>query len=605
MRRLLPPSLAALVAVAVFASTLSHQFVYDDNSAIVENTRVHDLAGWREILTGTYWPRGLYRPLTSLTLAANWTLDPGDPTGFHLVNVLLHAIASALVAALGARLMGAPGGLAAGLLFAVHPLHVEAVANVVGRAEVLATLFAIAAVLAYLRVGDHPASASLPPRRHGLAAAGTVAATVLALASKESAFAMPGVLLAVDWGRAQATGEPLPARLARTWPVWVAVLLVTVGWLGLRAAIVGELAGDLPAPGLARSTVWDRVVIMLPLVPEYLRLFLLPARLSAEYSPDFVPLHTGFGLRAFGGLLLVAAWAAAALLFRRGAPAASLGLAWTAAAVFVVSNLLVPSGVLLAERTLYLASVGVCLALGSLWALLHRARPGGAVALLVLVAGLGAIRSYTRSQVWRDDHTFFQRLVVDAPGSYRADWVAAMLSYMAGDSARGERLMRRGLGVWAGNGAMWSDFAVVMERQRRREEAAEYFWRSFQADSGRASDAARAVANLIEARRLDSARVLLEAAQRVHPDSPDLAISESHLALALGDGARSLALRRQVAERIPGDWRYWHLTAEAALRARDCAALREALRRLDSLRLGLRRSAVLRDSTGVLCSAPL
>ena len=181
VRRLLPPALVALVAFAVFTNTLSHQFVYDDNSVIVENPRVHQLTNWREIVTSPWWPRGLYRPVTSLTLAANWTLDPGEPSGFHLVNVLLHAIAAALVAVLGARLMGMPGGLAAGLLFAVHPVHVEAVANVVGRAEVLATVFALVAALAYLRFGDLTGTPEGTPLRRGLAAAGTITGTVLAL----------------------------------------------------------------------------------------------------------------------------------------------------------------------------------------------------------------------------------------------------------------------------------------------------------------------------------------------------------------------------------------------------------------------------------------
>jgi hypothetical protein len=604
VRRLLPPALVALAAVAVFAVTVSYQFAYDDHSVIVENRLVHHLANWPQILTSPWWPRGLYRPFTSLTLAANWTLDPGDPAGFHGVNVLLHALAAALVWVLGTRVMGAPGGVAAGLLFAVHPVHVEAVANVVGRAEVLATVFALAAALAYLRYGEWAGDPGDGSRRRGLAAAGTLAATVLALASKESAFALPGVLLAADWAAAAAAGVSLRERLARTWPLWAGVLLVAVGWLFVRAAVVGGLAGDLPAPGLARTTMGERIAIMLPVVPEYLRLLLVPARLSVEYSPDFLPVSTRFGLRALGGLLALACCVAAAVALRRRAPAASAGLLWAGTALFVVGNVLVPSGVLLAERTLYLASAGVCLALGALWALLHRAHSAPAVVLLALVLGLGAARSYTRAGIWRDDSTLFPQLVADAPGSYRADWVGGMLAYLGGDSTRGERLMRQGLETYGGNGAMWSDFAVVMERQRRWNEAAEYFWRSFQADSGRASDAARAVANLIQNRQLDSARVLLERAQRVHPESPDLAISESHLALARGDAARSVVLRRRVAGQNPGDWRYWHLTAEAALRARECAALREALQRMEALRAGVPRAAVLADSARALCPAP-
>ena len=603
MRRLLPPALVALVAFVVFSNTLSHQFVYDDNSVIVENPLVHDIANWREIVTSPWWPRGLYRPATSLTLAANWTLAPNQPSGFHLVNVLLHAFAAALVAVLGARLMGIPGGLAAGLLFAVHPVHVEAVANVVGRAEVLATVFALATALAYLRFGDLAGDPESKPVRRRLAAAGTVVGTALALASKESAFALPGLLLAMDWARAQAPGGSLRVRLGQTWGLWLAVLLVAIGWLGLRSAVVGNFAGDLPAPGLGGTSIVDRVVIMLPVVPEYLRLLLVPARLSAEYSPDFLPVSTRFGLPKVAGLLALAGCVAAAVLLRRKAPTASAGLVWAGAALFVVGNVLVPSGVVLAERTLYLASAGVCLALGSLWSLFHRERPRAAVAVLTLAVGLGAVRSYTRSEIWRDDDTFFHQLVLDAPGSYRADWVGGMLSYMAGDSAKGERLMRRGLGIYAGNGAMLSDFAVVMERQHRWDEAAGYFWRSFQADSARAIDAARAVANLIQGGRLDSAQVLLHLAQRVLPDSPDLMISESHLALARGNAERSVVLRRRVAEQFPEDWRYWHLTAEAALRARNCAALREAVERWESVRPGMRRAAQLGDSARVVCGA--
>ena len=596
MTRLLAPALAGLVAVAVYANTLSHQFVYDDLSVIVNNPRLHSLANWREIVTSPWWHRGLYRPLASLTLAANWSLGAGDPFGFHLLNVLFHAGASALVCLLAARLMSASAALVAGLLFAVHPVHVEAVANVVGRAEILATLFVLTASLLYLRYGDAVSDGKGSAARRRLTGAGTLGAGVLALASKESAFALPGILLVVDWAAAQASGEEFRARIARSWPLWCAVLLAALGWLWLRTMVVGELAGDSPAPGLAGTSVGERIAIMLPIVAEYLRLLLVPVRLSAEYSPDFLPVSPDPGLRALLGLALLAACVALAVLLRRRAHMVTAGLAWMAAAILVVSNVLVPSGVLLAERTLYLASAGTCLALGWIWGRGYDRWRGAAIAVLAVLLAAGAIRTYTRSRVWRDDPTFFSHLVSDAPGSYRADWVAAMLSYMAGDSARGERLMRQGLRTYPGNGAMWSDFGMVMERQQRWGEAASYFWASFLAEPTRGSDAARAVANHVQGGKLDSARVLLEAAQRVLPGSSDLAISESHLALALGDARLSVALRRRVALEQPGDWRYWRLTAEAAVPARDCAALTQALERLRVLRPGWPRTEQLADS---------
>jgi hypothetical protein len=588
------PALVAIVAFAVFANTLSHQFVYDDHSVIVENPLVHDIGNWRQIVASPWWPRGLYRPLTSLTIAANWTAAPNAPFGFHLVNLLAHAAAATLVYLLASRLMAPAGALAAGLLFAVHPVHVEAVANVVGRAEILAGLFVVASAICYLRYGDAPGEGG--GGRGRAAAAGTLVAAVLALASKESAFALPGLLAVVDWARGRATGEPVRARFRRTWPLWCAALLVSVGWLWLRSTIVGDLAGDIPAPGLADTTVAERVAIMLPVVTQYLRLLLFPLHLSAEYSPDFLPASPMFGARALVGLVLLAGCIGLAVLLQRRAPLVTAGIAWTAAAIFVVGNVLVPSGVLLAERTLYVASIGACVAAGSIWEQLYRRRRDAAIAVLAVVLLAGAVRTMTRSPIWRDDPTFFPQLIADAPGSYRADWVSGMLAYMAGDSVAGEGHMREGFRVYAGNGAMLSDFAVVMERQHRWGEAAKYFWASFVADSGRASDAARAVANHVQAGHLDSAQVLLDAAQRIQPASRDLAISESHLAMARGDARRSLVLRWRAAKELATDWRYWHLTAEAAVPARDCGALLEALERVRALRPGMERARQLGDS---------
>ncbi|HWB40791.1 MAG TPA: hypothetical protein VG500_06015 [Gemmatimonadales bacterium] len=569
----------------------------------MENPLVHDLGRWREIVTNPWWPRGLYRPFTSLTLAANWTAAPGAPFGFHLVNLLAHAAAAVLVCLLATRLMSPAAALAAGLLFAVHPVHVEAVANVVGRAEILAGVFLLASALCYLRFGDIARDAEKGTRRRALAAAGTLGAGLFALASKESAFALSGVLLVLDWARARTRGEPFGQRMGRTWPLWLAVFLTSLGWLWLRARVVGDLAGDLPAPGLAGTTAFERIAIMLPVVPEYLRLLLFPLRLSAEYSPDFLPVSPEFGARALLGLLLLGGCIAVAVALRHHGYMVTGGLAWTAAALFVVGNVLVPSGVLLAERTLYIASIGVCLAAGWIWGWAWLRRRRAAVAVLAALLVAASVRTFTRSRVWRDDPTFFPHLVADAPGSYRAEWVAGMMAYLAGDSLAGERHLRQGLSIYSGNGAMLSDFAVVMERQRRWGEAAKYFWASFVADSGRGSDAARAVANHVQGGHLDSAKVLLDAAQRILPGSRDLAISESHLALARGDAPRSLALRWRAARDLPNDWRYWLLTAEAAVPARECAALVEALERLRALRPGMRRTDQLADSArGLGCS---
>jgi hypothetical protein len=584
VRRAWPAAIVALAAAAVYARTAGFAFVYDDIWVVRNNPLLHSLARWPEILAAPWQTHGLYRPLTSLTFAASWALGGGAPGGFHLVNLLLHALASVLVLLLAERWLPRPAALAAALLFAVHPVHVEAVANVVGRAELLATIFTLAAGLLYLRHGDQVRTTG---RAHWASALGTLGMLLLALASKESAFAAPALLLLLEWLREREAGRAFRPRRDPQWALWLAVVALTAAWLALRASILGGFAGDQPAPGLAGSSLPERVVIMLPVMTEYLRLLLFPARLSADYSPDFLPVSAAFGARAAVGLVLLAVCAWLAVLARRRAPVVTAGILWVGASLLIVANLIVPTGILLAERTLYLPSVGVCLVFGWLWGEAWARRPALAVAALAIVLLAGTARTVTRAGVWKDNTVFFHQLVQDAPGSYRAAWVGGALAYLAGDSTEGDRRMLQGFRIYDGNGAMWRDFANAMEKRRRWRQAADYHWAAFVADPTLAQEASRAVAMGVLAGQLDTAGVRLARAERALPPSADLTLAASHLALARGDAERATALRRGVARAQPDSLRFWVLTAEAATQAGDCDALGEAIGRLERIEPGL------------------
>ena len=136
--------LAVTAAVVVAAASLRNGFAYDDVPLVVENARVTTLLPPWEYLGLPYWPNGgLYRPLTVSFMALLWKLGGGAPWIFHAANVALHALATGLVYLLARRLM-APWATFAALLFAVHPVHVEAVANAVGLSELLCTTLVLA-----------------------------------------------------------------------------------------------------------------------------------------------------------------------------------------------------------------------------------------------------------------------------------------------------------------------------------------------------------------------------------------------------------------------------------------------------------------------------
>src|SRR5256884_3773470 len=130
----------ALCGVVVYLGALWNQFALDDVPIIVVNPLVAHPSGLWRAFAAPYWAPELgghmYRPLVIAGFALDALVD--GTVWFHAVNLLWHAGAAVAVAALARRWMDTPGGMVAGLLFAVHPVHVEAVANVVGRAELMA-----------------------------------------------------------------------------------------------------------------------------------------------------------------------------------------------------------------------------------------------------------------------------------------------------------------------------------------------------------------------------------------------------------------------------------------------------------------------------------
>jgi tetratricopeptide (TPR) repeat protein len=575
--------LVFVVAGAVYAQTVGYGFAGDDIGIIRDRPLFHDLHNWREILAAPWWPNALYRPVTALSLAANWVAAGGDSRAFHLVNVLLHGVASVLVYRLALALLAVPAAaVVAGLLFAVHPVHVEAVANLVGRAEVLCTIFVVVAVLLYRQDGRLADAGDHQSWRRYATTFGTLAAAALALGSKESGFALPGLLLLIDWYDGQTRGQPLDRSVRRHRVLWLGTVGLGVGWLVLRSRIVQDLTGLEVAPGLEGHGLAGRSMVMLPIVLQYLRLFLFPARLSAEYSPNFIVPTTELTLRGLAGATVLAAAIAVAWVARRRAPVVSLALGWIAATVFIVANVLVPTGILLAERTLYLASVGVVLLLAWGWSALRASAPALANACLAAAVTASALRVMTRNPIWRDDATYYPAMVRDAPGSFAADWAAAELARQRGDRRESERRLRRALGTYPLAWAIWQDLGKLLYVQGRYAEAGDCFWAAWRITGGSPLNAQRAIQSNLQAGRLDTAEAWLTRARAVRPWMPaELKLAASDVALARAQFLRSMTLRRQVAWEFPDSARYWALTAEAALRAQQCP---EVLRALDRLR---------------------
>jgi hypothetical protein len=417
----------SLAAVLVYLNSLSNGFAFDDLGIIVHNPTVHDLGDLLRIWGTPYWPgadgleRGLYRPLTVFLFAIQWAAGQGSPIPFHVLNVGLHALASVLVYRLLDHLVGWKGALPAALLFAVHPVHVEAVANVVGQAELLSAAGLLAACVAYAERPDH---GRVSGRRQVL----ILVFFLMAVLAKEHAVVLPALLLVLDGaqGRLRRPGYLDPA-------LRMTVALVAVGgvYLVLRFAVLGgSLTGNAPGNLGFLLDPPTRIRTALAVWPHYARLMVFPAHLSAMYDPATIPpmLSVSPSVVA-GGILLMAVLVTMAT--PSAWPALGLGSAWFMITVLPVSNLLVPIGTVLAERTLYLPSVA-----GALWVAygLRRlldspSRPGrqvlaGVAGVCVVALGFG-LKTIARNPVWDSNEVLFKTTLEDHPESFRAQWFEA------------------------------------------------------------------------------------------------------------------------------------------------------------------------------------
>lgn len=413
-----------LVSIASGWPLLRNDFAQDDVPLAEEDLRIQSLGNIREILTTPFWPKagtmGHHRPAMTLSLALEWAAGKGRPVAFKIISLTLATAAALAVFALALELMPLGWAWAAALGFAVHPVHVEAIAVAINQGELIIAMMYALTLRWYLRYRRIRATRW----RDRMVMAGLM---MLALFYKETGIVLPALLVAAEL--CFAHGRSIRERWNDLRPTILLQVLVVAVVLAIRTAVVGDMRGTFTAEALGELTMWQRGLTMLGVVPEYLRLLFFPAALQADYSPGEIVAATSFGApQLLGSAIIVLALV---LLIRSGrdTPALTFAGLWMIIGIGPVSNVVVPSGIALAERTLYLPSVGAMLLLGVVCAastslaIAHRRRRLvtsllGATALLLIF--LGASRSHSRFGVWRDQRTLWTQTVIDAPFSYRA-----------------------------------------------------------------------------------------------------------------------------------------------------------------------------------------
>lgn len=429
--------LLVLAVAAVYANSGQGSFHYDDFHSIVDNPYIRSLGNVGSFFAGSESfsadpAKGMYRPLLLLTYALNYRVGGYDVSGYHLVNVLLHA-GTVLVLWSLARAVGLSRGQAglAALLFAVHPLCTEPVNYISSRSDLLAGCLYLAALRLYLTLGSRARVLS-------------VVCFGLGLLSKSVVVTLPVVIWLYDW---LVRGTPRPRRYLPYWLVAAAygAVLVAVGFARASADA---------APRSLDVQVWTQ----LKAVSYYLALIAMPVRLNVEhqFAESLAPT---LAVALSGGLLASLLWVA----LRSRMAVNGFWVLWPV--LLSLPAALVPLNVLVNERRLYLPLAGLCILLVRLLAPRIRPQWGRAVAVVAVVA-MGGLAAQ-RNAVWADESTLWADSIRKSPRMPRAHVHLGNALQKAGEEKRAAEAYARAIDLDPAHRAARTNLANLLYEEAR------------------------------------------------------------------------------------------------------------------------------------------
>ena len=426
---------AAAVAILCYVNSLHCTFCFDDLSAVVENQDLRPDTPLAEIFRNDFWGTPMsqdgshksYRPLTVASFRINYALGELNPWGYHLMNVLLHAVVCYMFVCLSNMVLkDSISSLMCGLLFAVHPIHTEAVAGVVGRAESLSAIFFIATFVCYTySIGENGQTSFLY-------LIGSIALCVVSTLCKEQGITVVAVCCIYDLFIAhQVDISDLLESLKRfistqALPDWFrpvlircsALLVSTLFLMFLRIRIMGA---ELPV-----FTQFDNPAAVSPTPTRQLTfayllfintgLLLLPLHLCCDWTMQTVPLiesitdWRNLGTIGFFVSMGLLGWHCAfgKEWEKKGVIAALSLLVFP---FIPASNLFFPVGFVVAERILYVPSMGFILLVIIGWGKLrNQCKPISDLLISITLVFL-ALKTIDRNPAWFSDETLFQAAI--------------------------------------------------------------------------------------------------------------------------------------------------------------------------------------------------
>lgn len=392
-----------LIGAGVYLQTLQYDFVWDDHRHILENPALNDPwiipQSFTDFGQAAHFEKAqlLYRPVFLLSLAADAAFWGKNPVGFHLTNILLHAFVTLLIFEFLRKWTGSFRiAWISSAVFAVHPIHVESVAWISARAELLMCLFLLVSFLAFSRSCDSSGIKSWGwTLAEGLA-------FLTALLSKETAIVFPGLIVLICYSRKLHSWKSVLPSLIIT-------ILISLGYLFSRSSTL--LTVD--------SRSWyESGMAILYVTGEYLRLLLFPVSLKALYD---LPSLTFMDQWVIRSVVILGIWVIGLVVAMRRSPIIFSAMTWVLISLVPAYSLFMYTSVSpIAERLLYLPSIGFALLCGMLLSTMYdrfgsqylKPIATGIVMFLLCAYAIGTMHS---NKAWANEQRLWENTVHENP----------------------------------------------------------------------------------------------------------------------------------------------------------------------------------------------
>lgn len=423
--------MAIALSFLIYGNSIRGDFVFDDGVVVQKRPDLKNLGNFFNLFVSPYHQNtpqsGLFRPLTMASYLMNYAILGDSPAGFHVVNIVFHGLCSFLAFLLVLKLSGSRRlAYFSAILFLTHPIHTEAVASIVGRAELLAFFWGLLAILLFLENRLFLSAGSF----------------FLAILSKEIALGLLPVIFLIDW-----FWQGVRFKLVVKKIVWY---LVPVGaylllrYFALGANIFSNTITNYVENPLKFLSWPERLASAFKVLALYLSKLIWPVKLSADYSYNAIGLVKNIfvSLPALLGLA-----ALALLIFLSFYPKTRKNMVGLAAALFwgpflIIGNILTPVGTIMGERLMYLSSLGFIIfpallfvRLGERNVFLRKL----SVFLVIIISLLFSFRTIARNKDWLTNWSIFSASANTSPDSAASHYSLAPLYITEGKWAEAER----------------------------------------------------------------------------------------------------------------------------------------------------------------------